>query len=80
MDRRKLNHLISVDSETGEYWDGQRALKTQAKINSVIHPASTGGSSRKVCVACFNRLLQFLVVKIIFMIVVYFEVESLGLM
>jgi hypothetical protein len=29
--------LFSVDSETGTYWHGKRALRTPEQINSVIH-------------------------------------------
>jgi hypothetical protein len=80
MDKRKLNHMISVDSETGDYWDGQRALKTQAQINSVIKPVSAGWLRGNFRIARFRALIQLLVVKIVLMIVVYFEVDSLGLM
>ena len=80
MDKRKLNHTISVDSETGEYWDGQQVLKTQAQINSAIKPASVGRSSESASVGRVQALIQLLVVKITLMILVYFEVNSFGLM
>jgi len=80
MDKRKLIHSISVDSETGDYWDGQRILKTQAQINSVIKLASTGGSCGNESVACVQTLIQLAIVKMILVIVVYFEVNSFGLM
>jgi len=80
MDMSKLNHTISVDSETGEYWDGQRALTKHAQFNSVIKKASTGRLAGNVGAVPVRDLFQMLVLKIIFMIAVYFEVESLGLM
>ena len=79
MDMSKLNHTISVDSETGDYWDGQRALMTQAQINSVIKKTSTGRLAGNVNAVPVRELIKWVVVKIILMWVVYFEVESLGL-
>lgn len=40
MTKKKSNHLIAVDSETGTYFHGYRKLQTQAEINAVINYAS----------------------------------------
>lgn len=37
MDKHKSNHLISVNSETGIYWNGERQLRTQAQVDAVIN-------------------------------------------
>jgi len=79
MDKSKLNHTISVDAETGKYWDGQRSLTSQAQINSVIKKASTGRSTVNVSGIPLSELLKLVVMKIILMLVVYFEVDSIGL-
>ena len=80
MNRRRLNHPISVDSETGEYWNGQNALKTQAQINSFIKPSSKTRSNGYFDVARVRALIEWVVVRIMLLIVVYFEVNSFGLM
>ena len=37
MDKRKSNHLISVDSETGVFWHGKRQLRTRSQVDVVIN-------------------------------------------
>jgi hypothetical protein len=40
MDKCKSNHFISVDSETGIYWDGERQLRAQPQVNVAINQAT----------------------------------------
>ncbi len=39
MEKQLLNNLISVDSETGEYWQGQIKLVTASEVTSIINQA-----------------------------------------
>lgn len=41
MEQTKQNHLISVDSETGFYWNGERVLRHKALISAVIEQETT---------------------------------------
>ena len=69
MHKRNFNHTISVDSETGEYWDGHRALKNQSQINLVIEKVSTGRSVGNDDVVRVRGLFQLVVVKITKMVI-----------
>ena len=80
MDNRKSNHMISVDSETGVYWDGQRALITQTQINAALKPALIKRSSTKDYVARGQILIQFAAMRILRTTARFFEINSLRLM
>lgn len=47
MEQTKMNFLLSVDSETGTYWHGERKLLTQAQINAIIKQAVRDQASAK---------------------------------
>lgn len=40
MKQSKPNHIISVDSETGIYWNGERVLRHNALIKAAIDQAT----------------------------------------
>jgi hypothetical protein len=80
MDKRKSHQMISVDSETGVYWVGERALKTQAQINAVIKPALKDRSKKNDRADRVQTLNELAVIRVFHTVAKYFEVISLRFM
>jgi hypothetical protein len=76
MDKLKSHQLISVDSETGVYWDGQRVLTTQSQINAVIRPARVERLHRDDRVARVQTFIQLSAMKIIRTTAEIFEINT----
>jgi len=80
MDKRKSHQMISVDSETGVYWVGECALKTQAQINAAIKPSLRERSGKNDSAARTQVFIELTAMKIIRTTAEYFEVTSLRFM
>ena len=65
MEKHKFNHLISVDSETGIYRDGDRVLRARALIDAAINQAVDKQAGTQNYATRGQALLHYAAMKII---------------